>query len=313
MGSASDSSERPRPTNDSLTAVAGLRVGHATDLEAATGCTVVVCPEGGCVASGLVLGPAPGSRETALLAPEKSVQRIDAVLLTGGSAFGLAAADGVVRWLEAQGRGYPTPFGRVPIVPAAALFDLGVGSARVRPDAGMGLAAAEAAASGPVPEGRVGAGAGATVGKLAGPERMVASGLGSAAMTLAGATVGAVAISNAVGSIVDPESGELVAGPAEALTSAAVALAVDPFAGNTTLVVVGTDAPLGKAEALALAHSAHMGIARVTRPSHTLHDGDSTFVVSTGAGPAVALAALSIAVQQVVARALVRGVRAAAA
>lgn len=301
------------PSQDAtLTAVSGLQVGHATDAEAATGCTVVVCPEGGCVASGLVLGPAPGSRETELLAPEKSVQRVDAVVLTGGSAFGLAAADGVARWLEARGRGYPTPFGRVPIVPAAALYDLGVGSARVRPDADMGFAAAEAAAGGPVAEGRVGAGAGATVGKLAGPERMVRSGLGSFAMRVGTAVVGAVAVSNAVGSLVEPETGALAAGPAEALTPAAAGLAVDPFATNTTLVVVGTDAPLDKAQARALAQSGHMGIAQVTRPSHTPHDGDSVFVLSTGLGPEVPLTALSVAVQAVVARALLRGVRAAA-
>lgn len=298
--------------NDTLTAVEGLLVGHGTDLEAATGCTVVLCPEGGCVASGVVLGPAPGSRENALLAPEKTVSRVDAVLITGGSAYGLAAADGVMRWLEERGRGYPTPFGRIPVVPAAALYDLGVGSAAVRPDAAMGRAAAEAAGSGPVAEGRVGAGTGATVGKLAGPEHMARGGLGSAAMTVAGALVAAVAVSNAAGSLVDPESGELIAGPAAALTAEAAALAARLDAVNTTLVVVGTDAPLDKAQAHALAHSAHMGIARVTRPSHTVHDGDSAFAVSTGRGPAVSLTALSVAVQVVVARALVRGVRAAA-
>ncbi|HKI56153.1 MAG TPA: P1 family peptidase, partial [Trueperaceae bacterium] len=180
MSNLPDGDVAPAEANGTLTAVAGLLVGHATDLEAATGCTVVLCPDGGCVASGVVLGPAPGSRETALLAPEKSVERVDAVLLTGGSAFGLAAADGVVRWLEEHGRGYPTPFARVPIVPAAALYDLGVGSARVRPNASMGHAAAAAATAAPVTEGRVGAGAGATVGKLAGPEGAVRGGLGSA-------------------------------------------------------------------------------------------------------------------------------------
>jgi L-aminopeptidase/D-esterase-like protein len=297
--------------NASLTAVEGVHVGHWTHAEARTGCTVVLAPENGCLASGLVLGPAPGSRETALLAPEKSVDRVDAVLLTGGSAFGLAAADGVMRWLEAHGRGFETPFARVPIVPAAALFDLAVGDASIRPDAEAGFAAAAAAGPQPVLEGAVGAGTGATVGKLTGIEGMVRSGVGSAMLRLEGATVAALGVSNAVGSLVHPESGALVAGPAEALTPAAAALAVDPFGSNTTLVVVATDAPLAKAEARALAQSAHMGIARVTRPSHTLHDGDSAFVLSTGRGPRVPLVGLSIAVQEVVARALVRGVAAA--
>jgi len=300
-------------SNDSLTAVAGLTVGHVTDSEAATGCTVVLCPEEGCLASGAVLGAAPGSRETALLAPEKSVERVDAVLITGGSAFGLAAADGVMRWLEERGRGFPTPFGRVPIVPAAALYDLGVGSAAVRPAADDGYAAAQAAAAAPVPEGRVGAGSGATVGQLIDPLHPTRSGLGSAAVALSGAVVGAVAVSNAAGSIVDGETGALVAGPREALGAAAAQLVLSVHGANTSLVVVGTDAPLTKAQARALADSAHMGIARVTRPSHTVHDGDTTFVLSTGRGPEVPLVALSVAVQQVVARALVRGVRAAAA
>lgn len=299
--------------NVSLTAVAGVRVGHYTDSAAATGCTVILCPEGGCVASGVVLGPAPASRETALLAPEKKVARVDAVLLTGGSAFGLAAADGVMRWLEGNGRGYPTPFARVPIVPAAALYDLGVGSADVRPDADAGFAAADAADDGPVREGRVGAGAGATVGKLLGVNGVVLSGIGSSALSLEGAVVAALGVSNAVGSIVEAETGALVAGPPEALTPAAASRAVNPFGSNTTLVAVATDAPLSKAEARALAMSAHMGIARVTRPSHTLDDGDTAFVLSTGRGPAVPMTALSVAVQEVVARALVRGVLAARA
>jgi L-aminopeptidase/D-esterase-like protein len=297
--------------NVSLTAVAGVHVGHYTDPAAATGCTVILCPEGGCVASGVALGPAPASRETALLAPENKVSRVDAVVLTGGSAFGLAAADGVVRWLESRGRGYPTPFARVPIVPAAALYDLGVGAADVRPDADAGIAAADAATDAPVREGRVGAGAGATVGKLVGIEGVALSGIGSAATSLGGAVVAAVGVSNAVGSIVDAETGALVAGPREALTAAAASLAVNPFGSNTTLVAVATDALLTKAEARALALSAHMGVARVTRPSHTVDDGDTVFVLSTGRGPAVPMTGLSVAVQAVVAQALVRGVLAA--
>ncbi len=297
--------------NDSLTAVAGLAVGHWTDERARTGCTVVLTPADGCTVSGLVLGPAPGSRETALLEPEKTVGVAHAVLLTGGSAFGLAAADGVMRWLEERGRGLPTPFARVPIVPAAALYDLGVGDASVRPDAAAGYAAAAAASAAPVRDGRVGAGAGATVGKFAGFERAEPSGVGSAALRVQGAVVAALAVSNAVGNLVDPDDGAVVAG----VRGVAPGGLVDFFGGvegaNTSLVVVATDAPLGKSEARALAHSAHIGIARVTRPSHTVHDGDTTFVLATGQGPGVALARLSVAVQEVVARALLAGARAA--
>lgn len=298
--------------NLTLTAIDGLLVGHHTDLAARTGCTVVLAPEGGCVASGVVLGPAPGSREYVLLQPDKTVSRVDAIVLAGGSAFGLAAADGVMTWLEERGRGFDTGVARVPIVPAAVLFDLAVGSANVRPDAAAGRAAAEAASADPVVQGRVGAGTGATVGKLRGPHLATDSGLGSHAVRVGGATVAAVAISNAVGNIVDPDTGRLVAGLAEAHgIAAAEGFAAMPGA-NTTLVVAATDAPLTKAEANALATSAHIGIARVTRPSHTVFDGDSAFVLSTGTGPNVPLAALSVAVQEVVAAALLAGVRAGA-
>lgn len=301
------------PPNRTLTAIAGIEVGHYTDLEARTGCTVVMLPEGGCVASGTVMGSAPGSRETSLLSSEKTNQAVNAVLLTGGSAFGLAAADGVVRWLEERGRGVDVGVARVPIVPTAVLFDLAVGSATVRPTSQDGYAAAAAASSAPVAQGRVGAGTGATVGKLRGVERAVDSGLGSHVEEVCGALVGAVAISNAVGNLVDPDTGALLAGvPGTLGMAAAEGFAAMPGA-NTTLVVVATDAPLTKSEARALSQSAHIGIARVTRPSHTPLDGDSAFVLSTCRGPTVPLATLSIAVQEVVARALVAGWRAALA
>jgi len=297
--------------NLTLTAVTGLAVGHWTDTEARTGCTVVLAPPEGCLASGMVLGPAPGSRESVLLEPDRTVDRIDAVVLAGGSAFGLAAANGVMRWLDEQGRGYDTGFARVPIVPAAVLFDLGVGNARVRPDADAGRAAAADASTAPVRQGRVGAGTGATVGKLRGMASSSPSGLGSHAVRLAGATVAALAISNAVGNLVDPDTGELVAGvPGTLGLAAADRLRAMPGA-NTTLVVAATDAKITKAEARALSLSAQMGIARVTRPTHTPFDGDSAFVLSTRRGPEVPLAALSVAVQEVVATALLNGVRAA--
>ena len=298
------------PLNRTLTAIEGIEVGHHTDLEARTGCTVVLLPEGGCVASGTVMGSAPGTRESALLSPDKTNQTVHAVLLTGGSAFGLAAADGVVRWLEERGRGIDVGVARVPIVPTAVLFDLAVGSATVRPTAEDGYAAAAAASSRPVPAGRVGAGTGASVGKIRGPELAVASGIGSHLETVAGVQIAALAVSNAVGNLIDPDTGAMLAGvPGTLGLAAAEGFAAMPGA-NTTLVVVATNACLSKAEAQALSQSAHIGIARVTRPSHTVYDGDSTFVLSTGTGPTAPLAALSVGVQEVVARALINGWRA---
>lgn len=295
--------------NDTVTAIDGVQVGHWSDPAARTGCTVLLLTPVGALTSGLSLGAAPGSREQTLLAPEKSVERAHALLLTGGSAFGLAAADGVMRELEARGVGHPTPAGPVPIVPAAVLFDLMVGDARVRPGATEGALATRAANDEPVALGAVGAGTGATVGKLAdGFAAAVPSGLGSAVMRVAGSLVGALAVSNAAGDLVDPDTGALVAGSGRARDPEAVAALLGFPAGiSTTLVAVVTDAPLVKAEAHALALSAHIGIARVTRPSHTAHDGDTSFVASTARGPRVAVAALGVAVQEVVARALLRG------
>ena len=297
-----------------LTAVSGLKVGHWHDLEARTGCTVVLCPEPGCVASADVRGAAPGTRETALLEPEKMVERVQAVLLAGGSAFGLGAADGVMGFLEARGSGFPTPFGVVPIVPAAVIFDLGVGDPAVRPDAAAGRQACEAATDTPVMQGRVGVGAGATCGKYFGFSRAEASGLGSAAVQVGGAVVAALSVSNPVGDIFDPDTGVLLAGVRGETGSYterfARAAGLQSGGTNTTLVVVATDAPLTKAECKALAGSAHVGVARVTRPSHTVSDGDTSFCLSTGAGPNVPLMTLSVAVQEVVAASIVNGVRA---
>ncbi len=302
-----------------LTAVSGIRVGHWHDLKAQTGCTVVLCPEPGCVASGDVRGGAPGTRETALLEPEKTVQQVQAVLLTGGSAFGLGAADGVMRYLAERGQGFSTPFGAVPIVPAAALFDLSRGDPSVRPDAEAGYQACEAATADPVLQGRVGAGTGASCGKYLGFERAQVSGLGSASVEVDGAVVAALAVANPVGDIVDPDTGKVVAGVRGETGSYLGRFTRAPFdipdtdstGSNTTLVVVATDAPISKAEAKALAGSAHIGIARVTRPSHTVSDGDTAFCLSTGAGPQIPLTLLSVAVQEVVAGAILSGVRAA--
>lgn len=303
-------------SNRTLTAVEGVLVGHWTDAVARTGCTVVLFPPDGAVASGSVLGAAPGTRETALLAPEKTVQRVHAFVLTGGSAFGLVAAHGVMLALEARGIGHPTPAGPVPIVPAAAIFDLLVGDSSVRPGAAEGALALRDAGTGPVRQGAVGVGTGATVGKIAGFQHAVASGVGSALVDVRGARVGALAVSNAVGDLVDPRDGSLVAGSGHgADPERAVALfdSARTTTVNTTLVVVVIDAPIVKAEARALADAAHVGIARVTRPSHTVVDGDTAFVASTCRGPVVDVAALGVAVQLAVAEAIVRGARAGAA
>lgn len=301
-------SDAAADTDPGLTRIAGLRVGHWHDLEAATGCTVVLAPPQGVVASGRVLGGAPGTRETALLDPERTVDRVHAIVLAGGSAFGLDAASGVTAWLETQGIGFDTGAARVPIVPAAVLFDLGVGRADVRPGAREGAAAAAGAHDGPVEQGRVGAGTGATAFKAFGPDRAVRTGLGSASLDLGGASVAALAVANPLGCIVDPSDGRAVAGERVSWADAPERFSAPGRA--TTLVVVATDAPLDKAQCRALATSAHVGIAHVTHPSHTPFDGDATFVLSTGEGAALPPARLAAAVQEVVARAILNGVRA---
>lgn len=300
-----------------ITDVPGIAVGHATDARHLTGCTVVLC-EAGAVAGALVLGGAPGTRETDLLRPEAVVDRVHAIVLTGGSAFGLAAADGVVRVLESRGVGFETGAARVPIVPAAVLFDLGLGDAAVRPDAAMGEAACRAARRGPVGEGNVGAGAGATVGKLLGARSRMKAGVGTWSASLpGGATVGALVVTNAFGDVVDPRTGDILAGARDPETgaflgtasrlAAGIATAGRPFE-HTTLGVVATDAALGKADAVRLAVAAHTGLARTVSPSHTSVDGDAVFVLGTGAVRTERLM-LEAAVAAVVAEAVVRSVR----
>lgn len=304
-----------------ITDVPGVRLGHAGDPEALTGCTVVLLDEPA-VGAVDVRGGAPGTRETDLLVPGRLVGRVDAVLLTGGSAFGLDAAAGVMRWLEAQGRGYDTGIARVPIVPAAVIFDLGVGRSDVRPDAAMGFEACRAAAEGgggPA-EGSVGAGLGATVGKVFGMAGAMRGGVGSASRRLpGGVTVGAVAVVNCLGDVYDPDTGRRLAGArdphtgapvdtAEVLLSGALpgrAGAVPPH--NTTIAVVATDAVLDGAGARRLAEMAHVGMARAIRPVHTQFDGDTIFAVATGRRPAD-LTLLGIAAADVVGRAIARAV-----
>ncbi|WP_435279011.1 P1 family peptidase [Streptomyces sp. 1222.5] len=320
-------------TVDALTDVAGLRVGHASRSGDGwlTGTTVVLAPEGGAVAAVDVRGGGPGTKETDALDPRNVVRTVDAVVLTGGSAYGLDAASGVMAWLEERGRGVPVgtdPAHVVPVVPAACVFDLGRGGDfRARPDAAMGRAAVEAAAASEpgarVPEGGVGAGTGAVAGGLKG-------GVGTASTVLgSGITVAALVVANAAGSALDPETGVLygelhqgrVEYPRERVHEAARRRLAEAAADNappplnTTLAVVATDADLSKAQAQKLAGTAHDGIARAVRPVHLLHDGDTVFALATGTRPLdahpLALNEVLAAGADLVTRAIVRAVRAA--
>lgn len=298
-----------------ITDVPGITVGHATDLDHLTGCTVVVCPEG-TVAGVSVMGGAPGTREIDLLHPEAQVDCVHAVVLCGGSAFGLAAADGVVRYLEARDVGFRTPHAIVPIVPAAVIYDLGIGSSRVRPDAAMGEAACRAARAGPVAEGCVGAGAGATVGKLFGLRGAMKSGVGTWSTRIRGATVGALFVTNAFGDVLDLHSSAILAGSRDPDRGGFVGTAgyltnhglEGAFPANTTLGVVATDARLTKAQATRLAILAQAGLARAVSPSHTSVDGDTIFVLSAGRAAADWLA-LQAAAQVAAGEAVMRSVR----
>lgn len=260
-----------------LTSVFGVRVGHWTDPVGLTGVTVVVPPEPN-VTGVEVRGAAPGTRETALLAPGMKVESVQAIVLAGGSAFGLAAADGVVATLEEEGRGHPTFAGVVPIVPAAIIFDLGVGDPRSRPDAAAGAAAYRAATTEPVAMGPVGAGTGATVAGWRGLDHRRRGGVGSHAEPADGATVGALAVVNAVGDVFTLEGRPLTGG---ALVPDRPSVVPRPLE-STTLVVVATDARLDRAALSRLAVQAHDALAVCLRPSHTRYDGDAAFVVSCG-------------------------------
>ena len=265
--------------------IEGLRIGHWT--ADATGVTVILAPAG-TIGSGEVRGGAPATREFALLDPTCTVARVDAVVLTGGSAFGLAAADGVMRFLAERGQGYATAGGPVPIVPAAAIFDL-VESGGTRPGADEGYAAAVAAATdGELERGRVGAGRGATVGKWRGREHAVDGGLGVAVSEVDGSRIVAVAVVNSVGDIVGVDGRVLAGSTAPGAGDAGAALPTAVFGGderaNTTLVVVATDARLDKVGCHLVAQSAHDGMARAIRPSHTRYDGDLTIALATGTG-----------------------------
>jgi L-aminopeptidase/D-esterase-like protein len=297
-----------------ITDVAGLMVGHATDREAATGCTVILCREGA-VAGADVRGGAPGTRETDLLAPGRTVERVHAVLLTGGSAFGLDAAGGVMRYLEERGIGFDTGAARVPIVPAAVLYDLEVGRADRRPDREMGYAACQSASAAPPEQGRVGAGTGATVGKLMGMAHAMPGGVGAASVKTGGVTVAALVAVNAVGNVVDHRTGHTLAGVrVNGAFADPIALMLDGAGGapagvNTTIGVIATDGILTGVQAARLACVAHDGLALSIRPVHTAMDGDTLFALSTGRA-ACDFNRVCVAAVEAVARAIVNAVTA---
>lgn len=304
-----------------ITDVAGIEVGHFTDPRRPTGCSVVIAREGA-VAGVDVRGAAPGTRETDLLAPGNLVEQVHAIMLAGGSAWGLEAATGAVRWLEAHGVGLDVGVGRLPLVPAAVLFDLHVGDMKVRPDAAAGYAACAAATREPPAEGNVGAGAGAVVGKMFGLQHAMKGGVGTASVTVAGVTVGALIACNAVGDVVDPDTGRPLAGAraADGLTlrdTRHALLRGEPphplLAGsNTTIGVIATDARLTKVQAQRLAVAGHDGLARSINPVHTMSDGDTLFTLATGHVPHhPGMMVLATMAAEAVARATVRAVLAA--
>jgi L-aminopeptidase/D-esterase-like protein len=302
-----------------LTDIPGIRVGHASDLKALTGCTVILC-EGGAVAGVDVRGSATGTQELDVLNPLHVTDRIHGISLAGGSAYGLEAASGVRRYLERRKVGFPVGNNMVvPIVPAAILFDLHLGDGSVRPNREMGEAAAAAATGEAVPEGSVGAGTGATVGKLFGMARAMKGGVGTFTLKAGNATVSALAAVNALGDIRDPATGKIIAGARQSAEShefadsqAAMAKgAVGGFSpSNTTLVVVATDAKLSKTGATKLAQLAGLGVARAIYPVNTMSDGDLVFALSMGEVGAN-IDTLGAAASEAVTQAILRAVRTA--
>ena len=305
----------------SITRVAGIEVGHFTDTRRPTGCTVVMA-RAGAVGGVDVRGAAPGTRETDLLDPCNLVEKVHAIVLAGGSAWGLDAATGAVRWLEEHGVGLDVGVGRLPLVPAAVLFDLMVGDMRIRPDAAAGYAACAAASAAQPAEGNVGAGAGASVGKMFGIARAMKGGVGTASVTLDGVTVGALIACNAVGDVLDPDTAQVVAGARtadglrlldtrRALLRGALPQLVLPGT-NTTIGVVATDAVISKVQAQRLAVAAHDGLARSINPVHTQLDGDTLFTLGTGAAEkSPGMLVLAAMAAEATARATLRAVQAA--
>ena len=316
--------------HSAITDVPGIEVGQAQDDEALTGCTVILCRKGA-VGGVDVRGGAPGTRETDLLNPVNLVSKVHAVVLAGGSAFGLDAASGVMKYLAEQKIGFGVGATRVPIVPAAILFDLGLGKSARHPDPEMGYAAAAAANPGPVAEGNVGAGTGATVGKIFGMAGMMKSGLGTASLEIGGGViVGAIVAVNAFGDVLDPASGQIVAGARPAKLGPVKLGGTDRFAdtmqvlrsftgrtilslasrSNTVIAVVATNAKLDKAGATKVAQMAHDGLAHTVRPAHTMLDGDTVFALATGQRKAD-VSIVGAYAAEALAQAIVRAVKAA--
>jgi L-aminopeptidase/D-esterase-like protein len=307
-------------SNQTLTAIDGIRVGHAHNLDGPTGCTVVLCPLN-TVGGVDQRGGAPGTRETDLLRPMHLVEHVNAILLAGGSAYGLDAAGGVMRYLEEQGIGHPVPVGVVPIVPAAILFDLDVGDPQIRPDAAMGYAACETASADVVAQGCVGAGAGAKVGMMMGLPFACKSGIGSAVIDLGdGLQVGALFAVNALGDVID-EQGKILAGArqppdgdrfANAMNILPAMVRMDTGGGSNTVIgVVATNAALTKEEANKVAQMAHDGLARAVRPAHTLLDGDTIFALATGTAGRANVSVIGAFAAEATAQAIRQAVQAA--
>jgi L-aminopeptidase/D-esterase-like protein len=308
--------QAPR-ANATLTAVPGIKVGHFTLTERPTGCTVILVDGDGAAAGVAQRGAAPGTRETDLLDPATLVDKVNAIVMTGGSAFGLDSATGTMKWLEEHNIGWPTGAGKVPIVPAAVIFDLPFGGKpKIRPTAECGYQAAAAATAAPVTEGNVGAGAGATVGKSGGMGRSMKAGIGSYSVTMAnGLIVAAIVTVNAVGDVIDPDTGRVVAGVrnADGTLADARKLLRSGASGqarpgeNTTIGVIATNARLTKTQAQRVALMADDGLARAIFPSHTMADGDTVFALATGqwAGE-INLTQIGALAADVMARAVVR-------
>jgi len=298
-----------------LTEIPGIKVGHFTDARRPTGCTVVLV-EAGAVAGVDVRGSAPGTRETDLLNPINSVQQVHAIVLSGGSAFGLDTACGVVRYLEEKGIGYETRIVRVPIVPAAILFDLALGDPSIRPDSKAGYQACLNATAEPVEEGSVGCGAGATIGKLLGPDRAMKGGVGSAVARAGELIVAALAAVNSLGNVIDPRTGNILAGARTedgrglAPLEAAFDVCYRPFVAgpgeNTTLAVIATNARLDKPAITKIAQMSHDGLARAINPVHLPFDGDVVFALSTGQLEGASLSQVGALAAEATAQAIVR-------
>ncbi len=313
---------------NAITDVYGIEVGHAQNEEALTGCTVILCRKGA-VAGVDVRGGAPGTRETDLLNPINLVEKVHAIVLAGGSAFGLDAASGVMHYLEEHKIGFNTGVARVPIVPSAILYDLSLGRADVRPDSAMGAQAAASANSNRPAEGNVGAGTGASVGKMFGTSLAMKSGLGTASMDIGGGViVGAIVAVNAFGDVIDPEKNEIIAGLRSGRVGPLRIGKKDAFAdtlammktpvgrgvmglasrGNTVIGAIATNAKLTKAQATKVAQMAHDGFARTIKPAHTMLDGDVIFALSTGTKKAD-ISAIGAFAAEVMAQAIIRAVK----